>query len=222
MNLLLLFNNKGLCAYTKLRLAEASEDIKILVGFQGDLEIPHSPFLLKPLSPLFIGLSFSSFHPVPLAAVMDSSQVLGDEAEECSSSESGWTTYIASPDHHHEVDDDENDKEKTDKTDNDDDGDDDDDNDHDSMASDASSGHPTHPQLTCESSKGSHGIMTQYKHAEDETPSKSPSGKQPCKRVGRKRDEKTKVDINQEWVLDSNSERSCSHVQSGPKVRKIN
>ncbi|RVW44628.1 hypothetical protein CK203_086876 [Vitis vinifera] len=148
---------------------------------------------------------------------MDSSQVLGDEAEECSSSESGWTTYIASPDHHHEVDDDENDKEKTDKTDNDDDGDDDDDNDHDSMASDASSGHPTHPQLTCESSKGSHGIMTQYKHAEDETPSKSPSGKQPCKRVGRKRDEKTKVDINQEWVLDSNSERSCSHVQSGPK-----
>ncbi|KAJ9709510.1 hypothetical protein PVL29_001134 [Vitis rotundifolia] len=140
---------------------------------------------------------------------MDSSQVLGDGAEECSSSESGWTTYIASPDHHHEVDDDENDKEKTDKTDNDDD-DDDDDNDHDSMASDASSGHPTHRQLTCESS------MTQYKLVEDEPPSKSPSGKQPCKRVGRKRDEKTKVDINQEWVLDSTSE-SCSHVQSGPK-----
>ena len=156
--------------------------------------------------------------------MMEPSQVMGDEDEECCSSESGWTMYIASsPDHHDEVDDDddENDKEKRDKTSNSDgdgdgDGDDDDDDDDDdSMTSDASSGHPTHLQLTCGSSKGSR--MAQYKHAEKEPATKSPPDN---RRVGRKRDEKTKIDMDQEWVLNSNSTESCGHVRSGAKVRK--
>ncbi len=70
---------------------------------------------------------------------MDSSKLCG-EAEECQSSESGWTTYIGSPIHGDDDDDDDDGDSNDDYEDYADGGDGKDDHSDDSMASDASSG----------------------------------------------------------------------------------
>ncbi|KAA8529272.1 hypothetical protein F0562_033929 [Nyssa sinensis] len=111
---------------------------------------------------------------------MESSKILGD-TEECSSSESGWTMYIASPIHEYnnydDIDDDNN--HSTDEK-----GDEDDDESDDSMASDASSG-PIRPELPCGGGEGSH-IMGHFKHAESEEHKKYSSSKKPNKQAGKK------------------------------------
>ncbi|XP_060183228.1 protein SOB FIVE-LIKE 2 [Lycium barbarum] len=92
--------------------------------------------------------------------------------KECSSSESGWTMYIASPIHqyHHEDEDDDDDDERTsrkrDKNLYDDDDDGEDVGSDDSLVSDASSG-PGHQEV-CTTIDKSHGKL-RLKHAEKET-----------------------------------------------------
>ncbi|XP_020691737.1 uncharacterized protein LOC110106251 [Dendrobium catenatum] len=74
-----------------------------------------------------------------------SSSQLNEDAEECSSSESGWTMYLASPMHDGSNGDDDDDGEVDGTSGGQSSGDDDDqgkEDDHDSMASDASSGTP--------------------------------------------------------------------------------
>ncbi|KAG2667189.1 hypothetical protein I3760_15G100500 [Carya illinoinensis] len=104
---------------------------------------------------------------------MESSQVFG-AAEECHSSESGWTMYIGSPIY---GDDDDGSGDNGDSDDeNDGDGDNDDDDDEndanhdddsdDSMASDASSG-PSHQGHPCGSGKGGHGLAA-FKQEDEE------------------------------------------------------
>ncbi|KAL6994998.1 hypothetical protein U1Q18_005133, partial [Sarracenia purpurea var. burkii] len=93
---------------------------------------------------------------------MESSQIIGN-AEECHSSESGWTMYIGSPIRSYEHDEDDDDD--NDNTDDNDDSDDycvkpEDDSD-DSMASDASSGR-SHRASSSEKRKSGHG-MAQHK-----------------------------------------------------------
>ncbi|KAK4373275.1 hypothetical protein RND71_008659 [Anisodus tanguticus] len=101
---------------------------------------------------------------------MESSKLPGG-TEECSSSESGWTMYIASPTHqyHHEDDgDDERTLRKRDKNVYNDDGDDDNEyvGSDESLTSDASSS-PAHQEV-CTSIDKSHRKL-QFKHAEKET-----------------------------------------------------
>ncbi|XP_068638619.1 protein SOB FIVE-LIKE 2-like [Aristolochia californica] len=110
---------------------------------------------------------------------MEPNQLFGGP-EECSSNESGWTMYIASPMHGHDVDDDDggvfddnvvDDASGDDDTDGDDDrssSDDDDatgDDSDDSMASDASSG-PGHHEIFCGYSE--HDSVDQGEKVDDE------------------------------------------------------
>ncbi|KAK9276194.1 hypothetical protein L1049_005725 [Liquidambar formosana] len=134
---------------------------------------------------------------------MESSQVLKG-AEECSSIESGWTKYIASPIQEDDYEDDDDDDDSTER------GDDDDD----SMASDASSG-PSPRELPCASSEGSQA-MGHFKHAEVEDRSKCSSGKKPRKQVVKKRDDRRMKVENQVSAVKANS--ATSHAQSGAKV----
>ncbi|KAL2546299.1 uncharacterized protein Fot_15799 [Forsythia ovata] len=103
---------------------------------------------------------------------MDSSKIL-EGTEECSSSESGWTMYIASPVDEYNLVDEEDDGGSIDKQEDglhakDDAGDTDSD---DSMASDASSG-PSHREHLCDHVRGSHcpGV---FGHAGDKDNRKS-------------------------------------------------
>lgn len=139
----------------------------------------------------------------PLARVMESSE---DVAEECSSSESGWTTYIASPMHenkNHNDDDDYDDdydddsgKQQEDETDHDGDRKDEEGSD-DSMASDASSG-PSHQM-----------ILRDFKHATGNHQGKS-SRKNPHKKVEKiKFNRKMKTEKDERYL-----------ARSGANVRK--
>ncbi|XP_072980354.1 uncharacterized protein [Typha angustifolia] len=105
---------------------------------------------------------------------MDSSQLIGD-AEECNSSESGWTMYLASPMHDDGDDGDDGDGEveghgydgsskrsNTSGGSNGDDGDDDDDDD-DSLASDASTG-PAQEKYSHRRFGGSKAMDDHFKH----------------------------------------------------------
>ncbi|KAL5544845.1 hypothetical protein UlMin_008629 [Ulmus minor] len=126
---------------------------------------------------------------------MDSSQIFGDDDEECQSSESGWTMYLGSPANGDQIDDD--DQQSDDGSDGDDhskkpnhhyhhDGDSDD-----SMASDASSGPKNlNPRLgNGESSRttGQSRLAVQKHKEEDEEEEK---GKKPAKK---KRGERRKT-----------------------------
>ncbi|GFZ18380.1 hypothetical protein Acr_27g0001190 [Actinidia rufa] len=112
---------------------------------------------------------------------MDSSKVLGD-SEECSSSESGWTMYIASPIREYSnFENDEEDDHGEYKKGNNDESDD-------SMASDASS-RPSHPELNG-SGKRSH-VFGNFKHSESKVHSKFSSGRKPYEQVEKKTHEKT-------------------------------
>lgn len=136
---------------------------------------------------------------------MDSSQVFGN-AEECNSSESGWTMYIGSPitnDDH------------SDDGDKDDDGDDDGDHEHDvkhdedghdsddSMASDASSG-PSHRQNSWGNGKDEGKKKCSIKKAKDPVEKKGYEGK--------------KKEKEEESVFAA--KKASVGVQSSEKVRK--
>ncbi|KAL7171364.1 hypothetical protein ACSBR2_036086 [Camellia fascicularis] len=136
-------------------------------------------------------------------------------SEECGSSESGWTMYIASPIHgdsNYEYDDYDDlgtDKKGDDNNDGDDDDDDDDESD-DSMASDASSG-PSHPELPYGSTKGSRVLG----HFKLEDQSKGSTGKKPYKK-GKKIFEKRTTKAEKE-VPGHNAKVSEKRAQSMPK-----
>ena len=142
---------------------------------------------------------------------MDSSKAFGG-SEECSSSESGWTKYIASPTHEDGLNenDDYNDLGADKKGDNTDD-------DHgsdDSMASDASSG-PSHPNLHY----GSH-LSGHFKHLECEDQSKIFPGKKPYKQAENKTREKRTKSEKEKTGCNPNS--SAGYAHNGAKVRKPN
>ncbi|KAJ0989661.1 hypothetical protein J5N97_008017 [Dioscorea zingiberensis] len=114
--------------------------------------------------------------------------------EECSSSESGWTMYLASP-MHDDDDDDQDDDQVVDEINNvheDDHGqeeeEDDDEDDGDSMASDASTG-PTHSKQSNERGEGG-GVVDDGKLC-DEKSSKYSSYS--CMKSGSKKVEKKKI-----------------------------
>ncbi|CAD5187609.1 unnamed protein product [Musa acuminata subsp. malaccensis] len=95
------------------------------------------------MEPSTVGVLSSS----SVAVVMNTSQLTGDDAEELSSCDSGWTKYLSSPTHHDGGDDDDDDDDsEVEFTGGDDDDDDEhkgydsEDSDDDSMASDASTG----------------------------------------------------------------------------------
>ncbi|KAL9352367.1 hypothetical protein Peur_055047 [Populus x canadensis] len=145
---------------------------------------------------------------------MEFSQILGctEEYSGAHGSESGWTKYIASPVKENDFDDDNADS-KNKQGDcrkgnygNDGGGGESDD----SMTSDASSG-PSHPEVSCRSSKGSVNIGPS-KYATSKNSSKAKLQKQVKERDGSAR---IRVE-NEVSVLKANS--AASYVQSGTKV----
>ncbi|KAA8541106.1 hypothetical protein F0562_025069 [Nyssa sinensis] len=144
---------------------------------------------------------------------MESSQIFGG-AEECHSSESGWTMYIGSPIHgdddgdDHSTDD--GDEEEDDKNANHEDDSDD------SMASDASSG-PSHREHPWRNGEGGHG-MAQYKHQEDKGDVKHCSYKKKAKNpVEKKGNEKRKGEKEESLFTAKGANVS---IQSDARARK--
>ncbi|KAG6765802.1 hypothetical protein POTOM_029859 [Populus tomentosa] len=140
-----------------------------------------------------------------IAILMEFSQTLGCK-EECSGtsgSESGWTSYIASPIKENNFDDDNDDsknkqgdcREGNYESD-------------DSMASDASSG-PSHPELPCRINGGSIN-KGPFKNATTKYSSKEKLHRQVKRRDGARTTVKKEVS-----VLKANSAASHDHVQSG-------
>lgn len=159
---------------------------------------------------------FYSTLPLQISTLMEFSQILGctEEYSGAHGSESGWTKYIASPVKENDFDDDNADS-KNKQGDcrkgnygNDGGGGESDD----SMTSDASSG-PSHPEVSCRSSKGSVN-MGPSKYATSKNSSKAKLLKQVKERDGSAR---IRVE-NEVSVLKANS--AASYVQSGTKVRK--
>ncbi|XP_010261658.1 PREDICTED: prostatic spermine-binding protein-like [Nelumbo nucifera] len=145
---------------------------------------------------------------------MESSQLFGG-TEECSSSESGWTMYIASPIHNDDGDDDHHDYEEEDDDGNDGNSSDDDNDSDDSMASDASTG-PSHREHPFEHGEDGHGVG-RLEHDQDEAddeyyPHKSShrNMKKGGERRGTRKEKEDSVPANS----------ATSHVQNGAKVRK--
>lgn len=171
--------------------------------------------LLRVPSSLFLGYSLL-YWVVSLLLVMESSKVPGD-SEECCSSESGWTMYIASP-----VDDDndsDDDDHSPDKTVHSNDKDEDYAGSDDSMASDASSG-PSHRELPYPSNKGSR-VSGNSKHSVSEDQSKYSSGKKPNKKVEKKTNEK-RIKGEKEVPGHNATSAAASYGQGEAKVRKNN
>ncbi|PSR91235.1 Acetyl-coenzyme A carboxylase carboxyl transferase subunit beta like [Actinidia chinensis var. chinensis] len=144
---------------------------------------------------------------------MASSKILGD-SEECSSSESGWTMYIASPirEYSNYENDDEDDQGAYKKG-NDDESDD-------SMASDASSG-PSHPEFPFGSSKRSH-VMGNFKQSESIDCSKFSSDRRPYKQVEKKIHEKRIKAAKEVPGHGHNSNCAAGYAQSGAKNAEVN
>ncbi|CAK9157364.1 unnamed protein product [Ilex paraguariensis] len=146
---------------------------------------------------------------------MESSKVLGC-TEECSSNESGWTMYIASPIQETENSDNDNNSSegKGDKNANDGNNDDDDESD-DSMASDASSG-PNHQGLFSESVKRSPGVGV-FKHVGKNQ--RKCSAKKPHQQVKNLLDMKIKAEKEKRG---GRSDTATPYAYGGAKVRKLN
>lgn len=147
---------------------------------------------------------------------MESSKVLGG-SEECSSSESGWTMYIASPVHednyyeNNDLDHSGNKDEYSDKSD-------------DSMASDASS-RPSHQKLPYGSTKVGHHVLGHFKQSsdpwEDRRSKCCSSGKKPSKQAEKKTHEKRTKAEKQFQLPGHNPNSDAGHAQTGgAKVRK--
>ncbi|KAF8407915.1 hypothetical protein HHK36_007053 [Tetracentron sinense] len=146
---------------------------------------------------------------------MESSQHLGG-TEECSSNESGWTMYIASPMHDDADNDDYHDSSY-------DDGDDDGHNNDslggekdyksdDSMASDACSG-PSNRKHPRGNGEGGHG-MAHFKHDEDKDDKKYSSCKKDIKQVKKKKRDESKAEKEDSK---HKANRAAAPVQSDAK-----
>ncbi|KAJ4960844.1 hypothetical protein NE237_020754 [Protea cynaroides] len=145
---------------------------------------------------------------------MESSQLFGDNTEECSSSESGWTMYIGSPLHLDDAQDDNGEADEdydNDEYDDDDNGKEANDDSDDSMASDASTG-PNHGE-------GEHG-MTDFKNEQEEDDEKCYSYTKAYKQKEKKTEERGRDAEKQGSVPVANSATSPRPVHSGVKVRK--
>lgn len=148
---------------------------------------------------------------------MDSAKKIGD-TEECSSNESGWTMYIASPIHENNPDDDDADDESgTERKEYQDfhDSDGGDGESDDSMASDASSG-PSHQGEPCGTNEGSHG--RDYFQHEGGKDNRRSSGKKQYKQLEKKgRAEKPKAEKEEQG---RKVKSSSGDVHSKGKSRK--
>ncbi|KAJ4974504.1 hypothetical protein NE237_007678 [Protea cynaroides] len=145
---------------------------------------------------------------------MESSQLFGG-TEECSSSESGWTTYIVSPVHSDDTQDEDYDEEDDgdDNDDHDNDGKDSNDDSDDSMASDASTG-PNHGEGEDRyenSGEGDHD-MTHFKHDQEENDNKCYSYTKAYRQKEKKTDEvRGREAVKQGSVVKADSETSSVH-----------
>ncbi|PIA57567.1 hypothetical protein AQUCO_00600347v1 [Aquilegia coerulea] len=146
---------------------------------------------------------------------MDASDHVFEEAEECTSNESGWTMYIASP--MHDDDDDENDD--GDLSDGEEHEDDDSD---DSMLSDASSG-PSHLQEPLGKVDDGHGFSTSFNNSKkkDDSDRKFYSYNKPNRQMEKKRGEGKNIKLEKREASELVVNSSTSSVLSGTKVRKI-
>ncbi|XP_059598525.1 protein SOB FIVE-LIKE 3 [Vitis vinifera] len=131
--------------------------------------------------------------------------------EGCSSSESGWTMYIASPMHEGDSECSGNDDDNNIHITNFNYGDGKDEGSDDSMASDASSG-PSHHEQACENGQDSHGMgMAPFQHDRGDNIKKYSSwekgNKQEKKKGGESSSKKEKKDL----VLRRNSASSHTH-----------
>lgn len=175
-----------------------------------------------------MGLKFSwiGFFPLvspsasnPIFTAMEAPQLAGD-AEGCSSSESGWTMYLASP-MHDNGDSDGHDAVEGDEDDDDDDDDsgnnnssggkDEGDEDDDSMASDASTG-PAHNKNSYRKGDG-----IKVKHGEENDGNCSQYSSHPCRMFPRM--EKTK---DRETKRPFQRKAGSTSSQSNSKARKTN
>ncbi|KAJ6726427.1 hypothetical protein OIU79_004558 [Salix purpurea] len=125
------------------------------------------------------------------------------ECSGTSGSESGWTSYIASPIKENNSDDDSDDKQGDCRKGNYES--------DDSMASDASSG-PSHPELPCRINEGSINIGP-FKHATTTYLSKEKLHRQVKRGDGRR----TTVEKEVPVLIKASSAASHDHVQSGTK-----
>ncbi|KAL5974451.1 hypothetical protein ACLOJK_031116 [Asimina triloba] len=158
---------------------------------------------------------------------MEPSQLIGG-TEECNSSESGWTMYIASPMHDvaltaadDEGDSDDGDGGEDSDRDSDDEGcgNDDDNDSDDSMASDASSG-KNHREHLCKNADGN-GNRSSEQHSEQEKDDGvggmrfgCPNKEENCREVKGMRDA-------DQGSMKGEKEKKFSHVRSTAKARKI-
>ncbi|KAF5202543.1 hypothetical protein FRX31_007868 [Thalictrum thalictroides] len=152
---------------------------------------------------------------------MDASQVF-EEAEECTSNESGWTMYIASPMHDDDDDGDLSDGEEHD------DGEDNEGNDSDdSMLSDASSGPCSHLlEPLGKVDDGTHGIASFNNNKDEYDDRKYYSYNKPnCRQMEKKRGEgrNTKLEKRDQAseLVGNSSTSSVLSVSGTNKVRKF-